>query len=347
MPNWQFSMQLWQRKEMIRHNGELVKEAAVGALPTTTGPRQNALERHPEICPIRTPSWSRTTSLLCTIAPLSTMTMSRSLNQILTCSWRFAFGVRKLLRFLITTDELQFTYGVLAFRKWIKEKNSELALSTKSAKPFKTDILQLSTEELNYTLCMFVKEVRKPDGDEYAPDIIFYLCLGKLLTFIALIFLIVLCGLGIQLYLYRSGRVDNIFTDAFYEKFTECLNLVSLKFVSRLSDRGRKQTLTKVGSDDISRSSADSRGGGASLGKSAAGSALAPCFALYPNVLQHKILLFDWSRGPHETFIYSCDEALEEEQYSARQIRTKQKCPAPILSSSSSAWYVSNFRNLP
>lgn len=47
--------------------------------------------------------------------------------------------------------------------------------------------------------------------------------------------------LGIQLYLYRSGRVDNIFTDAFYEKFTECLNVVSLKFVSRLSDRGRMQ----------------------------------------------------------------------------------------------------------
>jgi len=73
---------------------------------------------------------------------------------------------------------------VLAFRKWIKEKNSELAVSGKSAKPFKTDILQLSTEELNYTLCMFVKEVRKPDGDEYAPDIIFYLCLGKFAIFI-------------------------------------------------------------------------------------------------------------------------------------------------------------------
>ncbi|XP_059471481.1 zinc finger MYM-type protein 4 [Neocloeon triangulifer] len=118
--------------------------------------------------------------------------------------------------------QLKFSYGVLAFRKWIKEKNSELtelALSGKAAKLFKTDILQLSTEELNFTLCMFVKEVRKPDGDEYAPDIIFYLCLG------------------IQLYLYRSGRVDNIFTDAFYEKFTECLNQISSKFIARLNDR--------------------------------------------------------------------------------------------------------------
>jgi zinc finger MYM-type protein 2/3/4 len=128
----------------------------------------------------------------------------------------------------------------LAFRKWIKEKNSELALAAKSAKPFKTDILQLSTEELNYTLCMFVKEVRKPDGDEYAPDIIFYLCLGNCPQLIASPLSKPVCYLGIQLYLYRSGRVDNIFTDAFYEKFTEGLNVVSLKFVSRLSDRGSK-----------------------------------------------------------------------------------------------------------
>jgi hypothetical protein len=87
-------------------------------------------------------------------------------------------GYQRLLMDSSESSLFQFTYGVLAFRKWIKEKNSELAVSGKNAKPFKTDILQLSTEELNYTLCMFVKEVRKPDGDEYAPDIIFYLCLG-------------------------------------------------------------------------------------------------------------------------------------------------------------------------
>lgn len=46
-------------------------------------------------------------------------------------------------------------------------------------KLFKTDLLQLTADELNYSLCLFVKEVRKPNGTEYAPDTIYYLCLGK------------------------------------------------------------------------------------------------------------------------------------------------------------------------
>ena len=45
-------------------------------------------------------------------------------------------------------------------------------------KLFKTDLLQLTADELNYSLCLFVKEVRKPNGTEYAPDTIYYLCLG-------------------------------------------------------------------------------------------------------------------------------------------------------------------------
>lgn len=49
---------------------------------------------------------------------------------------------------------------------------------TRKIKLFKTDLLQLTADELNYSLCLFVKEVRKPNGAEYAPDTIFYLCLG-------------------------------------------------------------------------------------------------------------------------------------------------------------------------
>ena len=45
-------------------------------------------------------------------------------------------------------------------------------------KPFETDILKLRADELNYTLCMFVKEVRKPNGEPYASDSILYLTLG-------------------------------------------------------------------------------------------------------------------------------------------------------------------------
>ena len=45
-------------------------------------------------------------------------------------------------------------------------------------KLIKTDILACTADELNVQLCQFVKEVRKPNGEEYAPDSIYYLCLG-------------------------------------------------------------------------------------------------------------------------------------------------------------------------
>lgn len=36
--------------------------------------------------------------------------------------------------------------------------------------------------------------------------------------------------LGIQQYLYENGRIDNIFTDRYYEQFTDCLDEVAKKF---------------------------------------------------------------------------------------------------------------------
>ena len=76
---------------------------------------------------------------------------------------------------------LKFTYGVNAWRHWVVGKNAELEKARaqgKYMKPFETDILKLRADELNYTLCMFVKEVRKPNGEAYASDSILYLTLG-------------------------------------------------------------------------------------------------------------------------------------------------------------------------
>ncbi len=58
-------------------------------------------------------------------------------------------------------------------------KNADLEKSSMRRKPFKSEILQLTADELNYSLCLFVKEVRKPNGSEYAPDTIYYLVLGE------------------------------------------------------------------------------------------------------------------------------------------------------------------------
>lgn len=79
---------------------------------------------------------------------------------------------------------LKYTYGVNAFKHWVIQKNSQIEQASKpghgkSLRTFKTDILQCTADELNYSLCLFVKEVRKPNGEEYAVDSIYYLCLGE------------------------------------------------------------------------------------------------------------------------------------------------------------------------
>ncbi|KAF5272148.1 hypothetical protein FQA39_LY01230 [Lamprigera yunnana] len=107
---------------------------------------------------------------------------------------------------------LKYTFGVNAWKQWVTTKNEELEKMSHRVKLFKTEILQLTADELNYSLCLFVKEVRKPNGQEYAPDTIYYLCLG------------------IQQYLFENDRIDNIFCDSYYEKFTDCLDEVARKF---------------------------------------------------------------------------------------------------------------------
>lgn len=107
---------------------------------------------------------------------------------------------------------LKFTFGVNAWKQWVLTKNADIEKSSIRRRLFKTELLQMTADELNYSLCLFVKEVRKPNGTEYAPDTIYYLVLG------------------IQQYLYENGRIDNIFTDPYYERFTDCLDEVARKF---------------------------------------------------------------------------------------------------------------------
>ncbi|XP_070190114.1 zinc finger MYM-type protein 2-like [Littorina saxatilis] len=120
---------------------------------------------------------------------------------------------------------LKFTYGVNAWRHWVLFKNAQIE---RNAKPgsgrlrlFKTDIMQCTADELNYSLCLFVKEVRKPNGEEYSPDSIYYLTLG------------------IQQYLFENGRIDNIFADLYYERFTECLTELLSKCQPKFNASGQ------------------------------------------------------------------------------------------------------------
>ncbi|KAM9263371.1 zinc finger MYM-type protein 2 isoform 3-T4 [Cariama cristata] len=108
----------------------------------------------------------------------------------------------------------KYTYGVNAWKHWVKSRYLDEELpeleelkSTKSVK-LKEDLLSHTSAELNYGLTHFVNEIRRPNGENYAPDSIYYLCLG------------------IQEYLYGSNRKDNIFIDPIYQTFEQELNKI-------------------------------------------------------------------------------------------------------------------------
>uniref|UniRef100_A0A8I5MX75 Zinc finger MYM-type containing 2 n=1 Tax=Papio anubis TaxID=9555 RepID=A0A8I5MX75_PAPAN len=108
----------------------------------------------------------------------------------------------------------KYTYGVNAWKHWVKTRQLDEDLlvldelkSSKSVK-LKEDLLSHTTAELNYGLAHFVNEIRRPNGENYAPDSIYYLCLG------------------IQEYLGGSNRKDNIFIDPGYQTFEQELNKI-------------------------------------------------------------------------------------------------------------------------
>lgn len=130
---------------------------------------------------------------------------------------------------------LKYTLGVIAWRQWasIKSIEFEKTLTSnvcvlKKTNIFKLDLLQLTAIELNYCLDLFVKEVRKPNGTEYAPDTIYYLCLG------------------VQQYLYENGRIDNIFTDVSFDTFTDTLNEIAIKFTKLYNDSSNNLLICKT-----------------------------------------------------------------------------------------------------
>lgn len=50
---------------------------------------------------------------------------------------------------------------------------------------------------------------------------------------------------GIQQYLFENGRIDNIFTDLYFEKFTDFLNEVLTMYEPKLNTAGKTLALFK------------------------------------------------------------------------------------------------------
>ncbi len=113
-------------------------------------------------------------------------------------------------------------YGVKVFNAWLTSKVDQLKSNTiLSPARIPDDLLKLKNEELNVLLADFLREVRKPSGEPYAPESLYYLCLG------------------IQYYLQEKGRAENIFLDSdLFDNFQEVFNEVALRYQIRINQEG-------------------------------------------------------------------------------------------------------------
>uniref|UniRef100_UPI0037E7DC43 zinc finger MYM-type protein 2 n=1 Tax=Semicossyphus pulcher TaxID=241346 RepID=UPI0037E7DC43 len=107
---------------------------------------------------------------------------------------------------------LKARYGIHAWKRWAlsasdQSNDTKVKGRSKPARS-KSNLLSLSSEELNVALSRFVREVCRPSGERYSPDSILYLCLG------------------IQQHLHAKGRKDDLFSDPCYQQFGEELNKV-------------------------------------------------------------------------------------------------------------------------
>lgn len=67
---------------------------------------------------------------------------------------------------------------MLSLLPWVSQSHLTFHLAAACSLDFKEDILQYDSTELSFALSRFIKELRRPNGDTYSPDSIFYLCLG-------------------------------------------------------------------------------------------------------------------------------------------------------------------------
>ncbi|XP_031151492.1 uncharacterized protein LOC116047099 isoform X3 [Sander lucioperca] len=121
-----------------------------------------------------------------------------------------------------TCQKLKSQCGIAAWKRWIQQRKSQTNLDLVSCHvvTLNEDVLRCSASELSDSLCCFITEVKRPDGEPYSPDSLFYLCLG------------------IQQYLFDNGRMENIFSDLIYNKFSTKFNKILKGFKPSISASG-------------------------------------------------------------------------------------------------------------
>ncbi|XP_040102881.1 glutamine-rich protein 1 [Oryx dammah] len=130
---------------------------------------------------------------------------------------------------LLLPNSLKPEEGLEVWKNWAQTKNAELEKDTQNRLApigrrqllrFQEDLISSAVAELNYGLCLMTREARNGEGDPYDPDVLYY---------------IFLC---IQKYLFENGRVDDIFSDLYYVRFTEWLHEVLKDVQPRVTPLG-------------------------------------------------------------------------------------------------------------
>ncbi|XP_028969654.2 glutamine-rich protein 1 [Esox lucius] len=105
--------------------------------------------------------------------------------------------------------------GLDVWRLWVQRKNAELdkdeqnklaPIGRRQALRFQEDLVSSAVAELNVALALMTQEARGLEGEKFEPDALYY---------------IFLC---IQKYLFENGRVDDIFSDQYYTRFSQWLH---------------------------------------------------------------------------------------------------------------------------
>uniref|UniRef100_A0A4W3J3P8 Glutamine-rich protein 1-like n=1 Tax=Callorhinchus milii TaxID=7868 RepID=A0A4W3J3P8_CALMI len=130
---------------------------------------------------------------------------------------------------LMLPESLKPEEGASVWQNWVQVKNAEIMKEAENKPPlpgrrqpmrFREDVLSATLVELNYGLCLMTKEARDSDGSPYEADLLYYFFL---------------C---IQKHMFENGRIDNIFADLYYSKFTERLHEVLKQWHPKLSQLG-------------------------------------------------------------------------------------------------------------
>ncbi|XP_036388038.1 glutamine-rich protein 1-like isoform X2 [Megalops cyprinoides] len=118
---------------------------------------------------------------------------------------------------LLLPSTLKPEEGLEVWRLWAQRKNAELEkeahaklapIGRRQLLRFQEDLLSCAVAELSVGLSLMTQEARGLEGEAFQPDVLFY---------------IFLC---IQKYLFENGRVEDIFSDQYYTRFTQWLHQV-------------------------------------------------------------------------------------------------------------------------